>query len=151
MQIRPIRNELDHALVVDRISQLMSAAPDSAEGDELEVLATLADAWEAKHHLMAAPDPITAIQFRMEQQGLTRKDLEPILGSRARVSEVLGRRRNLTLSMIRRLRESLQLTADVLIQPSFTEPVPRRKAPAVHRAVLSSSQKSRVAVRKAAG
>ena len=127
MRVQPIRTELDHAAAVDRISQLMSARPGTAEGDELNTLATLANAWETRHQAVAAPDPITAIQFRMEQQGLTRKDLEPILGSRARVSEVLSRRRSLTLNMIRRLRDSLHLSADVLIQRPSMDSAPQRK------------------------
>lgn len=94
-QIRPIRTESDHETAVARISDLMGAAPGTLEGDELDVLATLVDAYEARHHAMDAPDPITAIQFRMEQQGLQRKDLEPLIGSRARVSEVLTGKRNL--------------------------------------------------------
>lgn len=115
MQIHPIRSERDHERAVARISELMSARPGTPEGDELDVLATLVDAYEAKHHAMDAPDPITAIQFRMEQQGLTRKDLEPMIGSRARVSEVLTGKRNLTLEMVRRVRSGLDISADLLI------------------------------------
>ncbi len=113
--IHPIRSEKDHERAVARIGQLISAAPGTPEGDELDVLATLVDAYEAKHFVMEAPDPITAIQFRMEQQGLTRKDLEPMIGSRARVSEVLNRRRSLTLEMVRRLKSDLGISADALI------------------------------------
>ncbi len=115
IQIHPIRTEHDHEMAVARISKLMSAAPGTPEGDELDVLATLVDAYEAKHHAIAAPDPVTAIQFRMEQQGLTRKDLEPLIGSRARVSEVLTRKRNLTLDMVRRVKCGLGISADLLI------------------------------------
>jgi HTH-type transcriptional regulator/antitoxin HigA len=93
----------------------MSARPGTAEGDELDVLATLVDAYEAKHHAIDAPDPITAIHFRMEQQGLTRKDLEPMIGSRARVSEVLTGKRSLTLEMVRRVHSGLGISADLLI------------------------------------
>jgi HTH-type transcriptional regulator / antitoxin HigA len=82
----------------------------------LDVLAILVDAYERKHHPVDAPDPVTAIQFRMEQQGLTRKDLEPFIGSRARVSEVLTRKRNLTLEMIRRVTFGLGISADLLIR-----------------------------------
>jgi HTH-type transcriptional regulator/antitoxin HigA len=115
MQIHPIRSERDHKRAIARISDLMSARPGTSEGDELDVLATLVDAYEAKHHVIDAPDPIAAIQFRMEQQGLTRKDLEPMIGSRARVSEVLTGRRGLTLDMVRRVRSGLGISADLLI------------------------------------
>jgi HTH-type transcriptional regulator / antitoxin HigA len=115
MQIHPIRTERDHERAVARISELMSARPGTPEGDELDVLATLVDAYEAKHQAIDAPDPITAIQFRMEQQGLTRKDLEPLIGSRARISEVLTGKRSLTLDMVRRVRSGLGISADLLI------------------------------------
>jgi len=115
MQIRPIRNEQDHDAAISRIAKLMNAKPDSAEGDELDVLATLVDAYEAKHFPIDVPDPVTAIQFRMEQQGLTRKDLEPMIGSRARVSEVMTRKRGLTLTMVRRVRSGLGISADLLV------------------------------------
>ena len=115
MQIRPIRTEADHDSAVARIAELIASLPDTPEGEELDILATLVDAYEAKHHPIDEPDPIAAIQFRMEQQGLSRKDLEPIIGSRARVSEVLTRRRSLTLAMIRRVRDELGISADVLV------------------------------------
>jgi len=115
MQIHPIRTEADHDSAVARIAELIGAKPDTAEGEELDILATLVDAYEAKHHAVDVPDPIAAIQFRMEQQGLTRKNLEPLIGSRARVSEVMTRRRSLTLAMIRRVRKELGISADVLI------------------------------------
>jgi HTH-type transcriptional regulator/antitoxin HigA len=115
MQIHPIRTEADHDSAVARIAELIGAKPDTAEGEELDILATLVDAYEAKHHAIDLPDPIAAIQFRMEQQGLTRKNLEPLIGSRARVSEVMTRRRSLTLAMIRRVRKELGISADVLI------------------------------------
>lgn len=115
MQIRPIRTKEDHRAAVARIEELMGAAPESAEGDELDVLATLVDAYEAKHHAMDTPDPVAAIQFRMEQKQLTRKDLEPLIGSRARVSEILTRKRPLTLEMVRRVRGGLGISADLLI------------------------------------
>jgi HTH-type transcriptional regulator/antitoxin HigA len=115
MPIHPIRTEADHDSAVARIADLIGARPDTAEGEELDILATLVDAYEAKHHAIDAPDPIAAIQFRMEQQGLTRKNLEPLIGSRARVSEIMTRRRSLTLAMIRRVRNELGISADVLI------------------------------------
>jgi HTH-type transcriptional regulator / antitoxin HigA len=115
MQIHPIRTEQDHEMAVRRIEKLIGAVPGSAEGDELDILATLVDAYEAKHHAIDAPDPVTAIEFRMEQQGLSRKDLEPLIGSRARVSEILTRKRSLTLNMVRRLKLGLGISADLLI------------------------------------
>ena len=115
MQIHPIRTEADHDSAIVRIAELIGAKPDTGEGEELDILATLVDAYEAKHHAIDIPDPIAAIQFRMEQQGLTRKSLEPLIGSRGRVSEVMTRRRSLTLAMIRRVRKELGISADVLI------------------------------------
>lgn len=115
MQVRPIRTENDHEAAIQRIGELISAAPGSPEADELDLLATLVDAYESKHYPMDAPDPIAAIEFRMEQLGLTRKDLEPLIGSRARVSEVLNRKRRLTLEMIRKLKTGLGISADILI------------------------------------
>jgi Predicted transcription regulator containing HTH domain len=82
------------------------------------VLATLIDVYEAKHHPMDPPDPVEAIKFRMEQQGLSRKDLEPIIGPRGRVSDILNRKRELSIDMIRQLHEQLGISADVLIRPS---------------------------------
>jgi HTH-type transcriptional regulator/antitoxin HigA len=117
-QIRPIRTEEDHRAAVARIEQLISAAPGSLEGDELEVLATLVDAYEAKHYVIDATSPVEAIQFRMEQQHLSRKDLEPLIGSRARVSEVLTGKRPLTLEMVRRVKSGLGISADLLIAPA---------------------------------
>ncbi len=126
MQIHPIRTEQDHRAAVARIEKLVSAAPNSPEGDELDVLATLVDAYEAKHHVIDAPDPVTAIQFRMEQQHLSRKDLEPMIGSRARVSEVLTGKRPLTLEMVRRVRRGLGISADLLISVHPSSRIHRR-------------------------
>jgi len=96
----------------------MGVKADTPEGDRLDVLATLIDAYEAEHYPMDPPDPIEAIKFRMEQQGLTRRDLEEIIGTRTRIAEVLNRRRGLSITMIRRLHERLGISADVLIRPS---------------------------------
>jgi HTH-type transcriptional regulator/antitoxin HigA len=127
IRVRPIRNEEDHDAAVARIGELMGAVAGTPEGDELDVLATLAEAWETKNHPIDAPDPITAIQFRMEQQGLTRKHLERMIGSRARVSEVLTGRRKLTIDMIRKVRSGLGISADLLIAPGSSPR--RRKSP----------------------
>ena len=113
--VRPIRTEEDYRRARNRIEKLMSAEPGTPEGDELDVLATLVDAYEEKHFPMDAPSPVAAIQFRMEQQGLTRKDLEPLIGSRARVSEVMNGKRGLTLAMVRRVRAKLGISADLLV------------------------------------
>jgi HTH-type transcriptional regulator/antitoxin HigA len=144
MQIRPIRTDSDHESAVARISELMGAALGTPQGDELDVLATLVDAYEATHFAIDAPDPVTPIQFRMEQQGLKRRDLEPFIGSRTGVSEVLTRKRNLTLEMIRRVKCGLGISADLLIgatplRPS-TDPVlnSRRRSRAKARTTKQS-------------
>jgi HTH-type transcriptional regulator/antitoxin HigA len=100
------------------IGRLWGAPSGTPEGDRLDVLATLIDAYEDEHHPIDPPDPIEAIKFRMEQQGLTRKDLEAIIGTRTRVAEILNRRRGLSIAMIRRLHEKLGISAEVLIRPS---------------------------------
>ena len=115
MNIRPIKTEADYEAALERIAELMGAAPDSRDGDELDILATLVEVYEARHFPIEPGDPVDAILFRMEQKGLTRKDLEPLLGSRHRVSEVLNRRRGLSLEMIRRLHEALQIPLENLI------------------------------------
>jgi len=114
-QIRPIRAEADHEAAVFRIGQLINAVPGSPEAGELDLLATLIDAYEAKHFPIDPPDPIAAIEFRMEPLGLTRKDMELFIGSRAHVSEVLNRKRGLSLEMIRRLRTGLGIPAVILV------------------------------------
>jgi len=100
------------------MARLWGAKLGTPKGDRLDVLATLVDAYESEHHPVDPPDPIEAIKFRMEQQGLTRKDLEGILGTRTRVAEVLNRRRGLSINMIRRLHDKLGISAEVLIRPS---------------------------------
>ena len=116
--VKPIRNEADYDAAMADVAALWGAPNGTPEGDRLEVLATLIDAYEAKHHAMDAPDPIEAIIFRMEQQGLTRKDLEDIIGTRTRIAEVLNRKRSLSIAMIRRLHDRLGISAEVLIRPS---------------------------------
>jgi HTH-type transcriptional regulator/antitoxin HigA len=117
MEIRPIRTETDYEAALAEIERLFDAAPDSPEGDRLDVLATLVEAYEAQHYPIPEPDPVEAIKYTMESRGLSRADLEPFIGSRARVAEVLNRRRPLSLNMIRRLHAGLGLPADVLVQP----------------------------------
>lgn len=118
--VKPIRTQRDYAAAMKEIEGLWGSKSRTPEGDRLDVLATLVDAYEAKHYPMEPPDPIEAIKFRMEQQGLTRNDLAKILGTRTRVSEVLNRRRNLSIKMIRRLHQKLGISAEVLIRPTRT-------------------------------
>jgi HTH-type transcriptional regulator/antitoxin HigA len=116
--VRPIRSEFDYEEALGQVEILWGAPSGTPEGDRLEVLATLIDAYEAEHYPMDPPDPIEAIKFRMEQQGLTRKDLEPLIGTRTRVAEVLNGKRGLSIEMIRRLHDELGIAAEVLIRPS---------------------------------
>lgn len=115
MDIRPIRTKRDYERALRRIEALMGAKSGTDEGDELEILATLVDVYEEKHFPVDAADPVEAILFRMEQQGLERKDLEPFIGSRHRVSEILNRKRGLSLDMIRRLHTGLGIPLEVLV------------------------------------
>ncbi len=116
MDIRPIKTEADHRAALDEIDQLMDAALKTLEGDRLDVLTTLVEAYEEKHHAIEAPDPIEAILHRMDALGMRRKDLEPLIGTRARVSEVLSRKRPLTINMIRRIAVAMGIPADILIR-----------------------------------
>jgi HTH-type transcriptional regulator/antitoxin HigA len=116
MDIKPIRSERDYRRSLKEIEGLMAARRNTPEGDHLDVLVTLVEAWEAKHHPLDLPDPIEAIKYHMESQGLTPRDLIPFIGSRNRVYEVLARKRPLTLTMIRRLHESLGIPAESLIK-----------------------------------
>lgn len=118
--VKPIRTKHDYAAAMAEIEGLWGSKSGTPEGDRLDVLATLVDAYETKHYPMDPPDPIEAIKFRMEQQGLTRNDLAKILGTRTRVSEVLNRRRNLSIKMIRSLHQKLGISAEVLIRPTRT-------------------------------
>jgi len=120
MEIKPIKNETDYQAALDEIESLFDAAPDTPEGDRLEVLTTLVEAYEERHYSIPMPDPIEAIAYHMESRGLTRRDLEPFIGSRARVSEILNRKRPLTMEMIRNLHKGLGIPAEVLIQPYHT-------------------------------
>jgi len=117
----PIRNDDEHALALREIETLMDAEPGTLEGDRLDLLATLVEVYEARRWPVTNPDPIAAIVFMMDQKGLERRDLEPVLGTRGRVAEILNRRRALTLPMIRGLSELLELPADVLVQPYLLE------------------------------
>ena len=116
--MKPIRTEMDYEAALEEVAALWGAASNTPKGDRLDVLATLIDVYEAKHHAMDPPDPVEAIKFRMEQQGMTRKDLEDIIGTRTRIAEVLNRKRSLSIGMIRRLHDQLGISAEILIQPS---------------------------------
>ncbi|HEY0025483.1 MAG TPA: transcriptional regulator [Longimicrobium sp.] len=128
LAIHPIRTEADYKAALARVDTLMNAEPGTPDGDHLDVLVTLIEAYEARHWPIPSPDPIEAIRVRMEQRGLHPRDLEPMIGSRGRVSEVLSRKRQLTLPMIRRLAKELDLPADVLIQESQEIPARGRDA-----------------------
>ena len=120
MELKPIRTKADYKAALKTISGLLDAPEGSREAGMLEVLSVLVEAYEEDHHPISPPDPIEAIKFRMEQEGLTRRDLEPYLGSRARVSEVLNRKRPLSVEMIRRLNTGLGIPAEILIRPYKT-------------------------------
>ena len=115
MNIKPIRNNRDYRQVMEQIDDLMDAKANTRAGDRLDVLATLAEAWEQKHYPIEAPGPVEAFNFAMQQRGLDRRDLEKYIGSRARVAEVLNGKRTLTLPMIRKLHRGLGIPAEVLI------------------------------------
>ena len=117
-KLRPIRTEADHERAMAEVERLWGAKDGTPEGDRLDVLVTLIEAYEKEIYPFDPPDPIEAIQFRMEQLGLTRKDLEPFIGSRARVAEVMNRKRGLSIDMIRRLNEGLGISGDILIRPT---------------------------------
>ncbi len=116
--VKPIKSNADYERALSEIESLWGAPVGSPRGDKLDVLATLVEAYEAKHFPIDTTDPVSAIEFRMEQQGLTRKDLEDIIGNRGRIAEILNGKRELSLAMIRRLNRALNIPADILIRPS---------------------------------
>ncbi len=117
MDIKPIRTEADYEIALKTIDQLWDAAQGSPEADQLDVLATLVEAYEEKHYPISPPDPIEAILHYMESQGLSEPDLQTYLGADTPVSEVLNRKRALSLDMIRKLHKGLGIPADILVQP----------------------------------
>lgn len=117
MELKPIRTEAEHAEALAEIERLWDAPEGSAEADRLEVLTLLVEAYETAHFPIEAPDPIEFIEYVMDSRGLTRKDLEPYIGPRGRVADILNRTRPLSVGMIRRLSSGLGLPADILIQP----------------------------------
>ena len=114
MNIKPIKNEQDYINTLSQIESLMDAEPNTQQMDELEVLTTLVEAYEEQHYKIEAPDPIEAIKFRMEQEGLKQKDLVAIVGSKSRVSEILNKKRKLTIEMIRNLHKQLHIPIESL-------------------------------------
>lgn len=117
MDIRPIKTDADYRAALNDIENLMMAEPDTVEGEKLDILVTLVEAYEAKHFPMDLPGPVEAIKFEMERKGLTVKDLEPMIGKSNRVYEILNHKRSLTLKMIWKLHEGLGIPADYLIKP----------------------------------
>lgn len=115
--VRPIRTEADHAAALDEIETLMTARPGTPDGDRLDILSTLVEAYEAEHHPIDAPDPVALIEFVMEQRGLDRAAIGKFIGERGRVSEILSKKRALSLPMIRKLHSGLGLPAAVLVRP----------------------------------
>lgn len=115
VELKPIRTKAEYKAALREIEALFDAPDNTPEADRLEVLVMLVEKYEAQHYPIPAPDPIDFLNYAMETRGLTRKDLEPSIGSRGRVDEVLNRARPLTLAMIRRLSEGLKLPVDVLI------------------------------------
>ena len=130
MEIKPIKTEADYEAMLKEIERLFDSEPGTSEGDQLEILVTLVEAYEEEHYTIPAPDPVEAILYYMESRNLSRTDLEPYIGSRARVSEILNRKRPLTLAMIQRLNTGLGIPAESLIKPyniaSVQQHTPRR-------------------------
>jgi HTH-type transcriptional regulator/antitoxin HigA len=115
--MKPIRDEQEYERALAEIERLFDAEADTPEGDRLEVLTILVEHYEDRRYAAPLPDPIEAIEYHLDSRGLTRRDLEPYIGTRARVSEILNRRRPLTLRMIRKLQAGLGIPAEILIQP----------------------------------
>ena len=115
MDIQPIKSEQDYDQVLAEIERLWGADEGTEAGDKLDILLVLVEDYEGKHHRISPPDPVEAIKFRMEQMNLTRKDLETCIGNRGRVSEILNRRRELSLVMIRNLHSKLSIPLESLI------------------------------------
>ena len=118
MEIKPIKTETDYLNSVHRIEELWGAKKDSIEGDELDLLCTLVESYEMHHYPIAPPDPVDAIRFRMEQMGMSKADMARYLGAPSRVSEVLNRKRQLTLKMVKSLYNDLKIPADILLRDS---------------------------------
>ena len=129
MKPKVIKTRADYQAALAYLETLMDAQPGTPQEEELELFAVLLDNYEREHFPIGLPDPVEAIKFRMEQQGLTRKDLEPFIGSQSKVSEVLNRKRPLSVAMIRALHTGLDIPAEVLLQ----EPGQRLPVKQAHR------------------
>jgi HTH-type transcriptional regulator/antitoxin HigA len=116
MNLKPIKTAKDYKLAMARMEEIFDARPSTNEGDELEILAMLVEKYEDEKYPIEAPDPIEAIKFRMEQLGYKQKDLENLIGYKGRVSEILNKKRKLTLEMIRKIHHALQISTDVLVK-----------------------------------
>jgi HTH-type transcriptional regulator / antitoxin HigA len=143
MNVKPLRSEEDYRAAVAEVEQLWDSKPGSKEFDTLDVLSLLIETYEREHDRIDPPDPIEAILFRMEQQGLTRKDLEPYIGSRARVSEVLAGHRPLSITMVRKLHEALGISAEVLIREPKLASTKSASRPAFERKERGPEQKTK--------
>ena len=117
MEIKPIKTKIDYLNALSEIEKIVDAKKDTPDGDKLDILVTLVEAYEEKNYPILPPDPIEAIIHQMESRGLSRKDLEPLIGSRARVSEILNRKRSLSINMIRKLQKGLGISAEILVMP----------------------------------
>jgi HTH-type transcriptional regulator/antitoxin HigA len=117
MDIKPVKTEANYQAALHDIEKLMAALPDTPEGEKLDILVTLVEAYESKHYPLDLPDPVEAIKFEMERKNLTVKDLEPMIGKSNRVYEILNHKRSLTLKMIWRLNQGLGIPAESLIKP----------------------------------
>lgn len=116
MQLRPIKTEVDYDLALKRLDEIFDAEPNTSKGDELEILALIIEDYESKHYPISPPTPIEAIKFRMDQMGLVQNDLAKILGHKSRASEILSKKRKLSLQMIRNLNKALGISTELLIQ-----------------------------------
>jgi HTH-type transcriptional regulator/antitoxin HigA len=145
MDIRPVKSEADYEAALSEIEALFDAEPNTPEGDRLEVLVTLVEAYEDQHYDIPAPDPVEAVNYFMESRGLTRTDLEPYIGSRARVSEVLNRKRPLSLRMIQRLHRELGISAEALLAaPSVRATKTRKRSEPTHQRPSNTPRPTRL-------
>ncbi len=141
--LRPITNEAEHEEALEALAELWNAQPGSAEAATLDALATLIEAYEVTHYPLETPDPIELIAYHMEQNGLTRADLGDLLGSRPRATEVLGRKRSLSVEMIRKLVDVWHLPAETLIRPTRRKPARRSPRRGKHRSARAASRTAR--------
>ena len=117
-KLKPIRSKKDYQAALKEIEKLFDAEPNTPQGDYLEILVTLVEAYEDQHYKIDFPDPVSALEYWMESRGMEREALSPYLGSRARISEILNRKRNLSLEMVRKLHDGLHIPAEILIKSS---------------------------------